>query len=138
MPAATKKVSKTGIRMTKKNRVAILSRAREIISDKKNWTRRKLRRREGDRYRYCLLGACEQAAYDLGLAEPGKMSFAERLADSQDPFGYLLGVDISIQDFSLITTGKPAQAVNDQDGYEAAVKLVDDYIAELKKPTPKQ
>ena len=61
----------TGIRMTKRNKLRIVKRARKILSHPYNWTSGMLRKGssydEGG-YRYCVLGACERAAYDLGLA----------------------------------------------------------------------
>lgn len=133
------KTSRTGIKMTKKNRLAILTRAREIISDPKRWTRGALRRKIKGQYRYCLLGACEQAAYELGFAEPGKGAFGEYSDDGHEiGFAYALGGDVSIEEYARRTRHMSPHSVNDRKGHPGAVQLVDDYIKELKKPTPKQ
>lgn len=133
---AVQEVSRTGIKMTKKNKLAIVRRAREIISDPKRWTKRRLRRKVQGEYRYCLLGACEQAVYDLGLAEPGEKAFAESKLPFYDcsTFGYQIGLDVSIQKYSLHKEGMSADNINDIGGHKAALELLDGYITELKKP----
>lgn len=136
--ATTKVGSRTGIKLTKKNRVAILARAREIISDKKRWTTKKLRRKRGDQYQYCLLGACEQAAYDLGIIEPTGKAFREQIKGTltkpaEEGLGYRLGMDLSLYEYSKETRQAAPFRVNDDYGHEAAVKLLDDYLAEVKK-----
>lgn len=120
----------TKIKMTKKNRLAILRRAREIITDPKNWTQGRLRRRvkPGD-YRYCLLGACEQAAYDLELANPKD----EKIFNEDEGLGYRLGRDLSLSTYSMETRKRSAHGVNDSDGHQGALSLLDDYIAEVRK-----
>lgn len=137
---AVKERPKTGIKMTKKNRLAILTRAREIISDRKRWTKGRLRRKVRGEYRYCLLGACEQAVYDLGLAEPGKDAFSEPNVGIgyNITFGYEIGDEVSIRDYSLRTKGISPDWVNDLFGHEGALDLLDGYIDELKRPAKKE
>lgn len=125
--------------MTKKNRLAILTRAREILSEPKNWTRGALRRKKRDGYGYCVLGACEQAAYDLGLAEPQKTAFrtAQNRSDVFEGIGYSLGHELSLQAFSRETRRDAVTTVNDYDGYKAIVQLLDEYILEVKAGRPR-
>ena len=127
---ATQTIGMTGIKMTKKNRLAILERARALIADKKRWTKGRLRRKTSGVYQYCVLGACEQAAYDLGLAEPGATAFLERDCGG---LGYILGLDLSLQAYSRETRDLAAYEVNDAQGHEGALSLLDEYIGEVKK-----
>ena len=124
------KAGQTSVKMTKKNRLAILKAARKIISDPKRWTTGKLRRRIKGEYKYCLLGAVEQATYDLGLAEPGPKAFVER--ESQG-LGYKLSGDLSLETYSFETRHASPYSVNDLTGREGALSLLDDYITEVQK-----
>lgn len=124
----------TGIKMTKKNRLAILKGARKILSNKKNWTTRALRKRKptaDDGYGYCLLGACERAAYDLELVEPGKDAFKNGY--EQVGLGYPIGRELSLYAFSVEKHRMSPDGVNDLKGYDATMALLDDYIKEVQK-----
>jgi hypothetical protein len=128
---------RTQVKMTKKNRLAILQRARDLIADKKYWTHGRLRRKIAgtQQYRYCLLGACEQAVYDLNLAEPNKKAFSEEIAEGGEELGlgYLIGKDISLYAYSQETRRADPWNVNDREGHQGALDLLDGYIGEVKK-----
>ena len=128
----------TGIRMTKKNRLAILTRAREILSNPYNWASGVLRKEGWDSkgnlsYRYCALGAVEQAAYDLGLAEEDYRAFRGGGA----AMGYRLGNEIGLEEYAIKTRRMNVPNVNDTLGWEPTLLLLDEFIAETKKPTPR-
>lgn len=125
---------KLGIKMTKTNRLKILRRARQLIEDKKYWTHGKLRRRVGTRYTYCLLGACEQAMYDVGLAEPGPKAFTEQpTSTGEGAIGYRVGRELSLQTFAMEKYRRSPDAINDLSGHEGALSLLDEYIAEVEQ-----
>jgi hypothetical protein len=131
----------TGIRMTKKNRLAILTRAREILSNPYNWAVGQLRTRQYDAegnasYRYCALGAIEQAAYDLGLAEKNDYAFRSS-THGVPPLGYALGAEIGLEQFAYNTRRINVANVNDGMGYKPTLLLLDEFITETKKPTPR-
>lgn len=115
---------KTSVSMTKTNRLRILQRARKILSDKTRWTTGSLRSHKYGVEQYCVLGACEKAAYELGLAEPGARAFAG--------FGYDLGEDLSIVKFSEAEYGLDPVEVNDKQGYDKVMELLGNYIARVK------
>jgi len=126
----------TGIRMTKKNRLAILTRAREILSNPHNWAHGMLRKEShhpAPHFRYCALGAIEQAAYDLGLAEKGDQAFRGGGA----AIGYKLGQEIGLEAYAVKTRGMQVPHVNDRMGYEPTLLLLDEFITETKRPTPR-
>lgn len=128
------KSKNTGIKMTKKNRLAILKGAQKILSNERNWTTRALRRREptaDDGYGYCLLGACEKAAYDLGLAEPSGTAF--RTGEKQAGLGYRLGLELSLTTYSRELHGTSPDGVNDHYGYNAVMELLAGYIMEVQE-----
>jgi hypothetical protein len=114
------------IPMTRNNRVNILRRAREIISDRTRWTSGALRKGIGFNDSFCLLGACEQAVYDLGLAKRDSTAF---MAKKGQINAYELGRQLQLTEFSKKTRGgKKPDLVNDEDGYEATLRLLDDYL----------
>lgn len=125
-------IPKTGIKMTKKNRLAILKRARAIITPKSRWTKGRLRRKTSDgEFKYCLLGACEQAAYELDLAEkPERGAFSEH---SNRGLGYALGNDLSLWSYSREKYCAAPYTLNDTWGHEGALRLLDEYIDEVEK-----
>lgn len=132
----------SGIPMTPENRLGILRRAREILSKRTRWTGCALRQGQGDEASYCVLGACEQAAYDLGLAEVGIYPFQSD-DDGNEALGYRLGIDLSIDAYAREKYGIAdyrAYDVNDTLGYEAVMNLLDEYIAkcEAGQPNPPQ
>lgn len=120
----------TKVEMTPQNRLNILVRAREILSDKENWTTGLLRRRSTGQY--CLLGACEQAVYDLGLAKQQADAF-EGYEDSFDAFA--LGRDLSLYTYAQEKYGASPDSVNDRQGYEPTMKLLDEYIEIVRAET---
>lgn len=144
--------SKSGIPMTQENRLMILRRAREIISDVRNWNTGSLRidvlEPDGTaRPTYCVLGAIEQAAYDTQLAtEQPDNSFDDSYWNENDPhsapLGYLLGSDLSLDTFAGETYGytertirglRSAFGVNDELGYETTLEMLDRYIVEVEQ-----
>ncbi len=130
---------KSGIAMARNVRLEILRRTREILSDKDNWTTSYLRYKDDHgKARYCLVGAMERAAYDLGIAkeqEGNSFDDSEWLDDGEGPLGYRLANDISIDTYVSETyRGRYEKAfnVNDAEGYEAAMQLLDSYIVEVE------
>lgn len=83
--------SKTGIPMARSTRLSILTRAREIINDRQRWGRERLRRLDGDQPQYCVLGACERAAYDLGLLPEPSNAFT---AADDNSGAYAISLDL--------------------------------------------
>jgi hypothetical protein len=122
--------TKTGIPMTKNNRLNILRRAREIISDPRRWASKTLRDYDGTQERFCVIGACEQAAYDLGLAQAGPDAFLGR-EDGTALNGYDLGEDLALTEYSRRQYGDVPWAVNDRRGHESTIELLDRFIAEV-------
>jgi len=122
---------KTGIPMTKENILGILGRARAILSNPDNWGTADLRRSNvSGKTQYCVLGAIEQAAYDLGLKTPGPAAFKGM---SDDFSGYALGEEISLYEYSKKKyNGLNPFQVNDTRGYEKTLELLDGYIDEVQ------
>lgn len=123
----------TGIRMTKRNKLRIVKRARKILSDPYSWTVGALRKKtnygEGDpQWRYCALGACERAAYDLGLAEERTGSFGP----GSEALGYQLSHELGLHQFSVERLKRSVPEVNDGIGYTTTVKLLDEFICETE------
>jgi hypothetical protein len=112
-------------------RLAILKRAREILSVKERWGKTHLRRNTGPNGapQYCVLGACEQAFYDLGYKHtPGVLPFTE---DMQG-LGYVLGKELSLSAYARERYGMAPWRVNDRLGYEKTVEMLDEYIEEVE------
>lgn len=113
-------------------RLEILRRAREIIGVKENWTTKYLRKMENGAPRYCVLGAIEQAAYDVGYIDPTKVG--RKFADgNENTGGYLLGKELSLNEFARERHGSAPWQVNDRLGYETTLKMLDDYIVEIEE-----
>lgn len=112
-------------------RLEILRRAREILSDSSNWTTKHLRRFGPDGApRYCVLGAIEQASYDVGYATETAQSFRD---GDQDKGGYLLGNELSLDTYARERYDRTPWSVNDSFGYEATMRMLDEYIVEVEE-----
>ena len=112
-------------------KIEILRRAREILSVKDNWTTKHLRRFSPDGApQYCVLGAIEQASYDVGYATPNDASFVD---GDQQRGGYLLGSQLSLDTYARERFKRTPWAVNDSYGYEATMRMLDDYIVEVEE-----
>lgn len=135
----TQNLAPTGLRLTKKNQLALLKRAREILSSPTRWTKGRLRERSyyGSREpQYCLLGALEQAVYDTGLAKESEKAFQSYTGEDgiyYDPIGYRLSPELGLQDFALKRHGLGAYQVNDELGYERTLALLDDFTATVEQ-----
>lgn len=124
----------SGIRMARNTRLGILRRAREILSDESHWTKGVLRKKQiGGETQYCVAGALEQAAYDLGYAEQQASSFDDGDWLGQGPLGFLLSGEVSLNTYSSQTYGALPWSINDRNGYEKAVELLDGYIVEVEE-----
>lgn len=120
------------IQWNKTKRLAVVRRARKILSDKDRWTKQRLRvKRRNVEPRYCVLGAIEQATYELGYAEPTGRAFRED--ESRPNSGYMLGRQMSLSEFSKRKYGMLPFSVNDTLGWEAVLELLDDYESYLKE-----
>lgn len=70
------RIVSTVVRLTKKEKIEILRRAKALLRRRNGWTKGTLRRvyrnvDEGvETYAYCVLGACQQAAIDKGVLRP--------------------------------------------------------------------
>jgi len=116
----------------KENRLAILRRAREILSSPLNWTTNDLRKKTpGGGYQYCVLGALERAAYDLRLANEGPAAFAGS-EESDNLNGYKIGEAVSLYDYSYAEYDRKPYGVNDTLGYEETLKMLDGYIDKVQ------
>lgn len=124
-------MSRTNIPMTKENKLGILTRAREIITDPDRWNRGRLKSRAGEQF--CVLGACERAAYDLGLAIETSNSFGRGPYDSVPVDAYDLGRDLSLYRYSVDTYGSSPDWVNDNLGHEQTLEMLDRYIAVVER-----
>lgn len=122
-----------GIPMTKENRLNILTRAYEILSNPTNWTTRKLRTgSEEYGYSYCMLGACEQAVYDLGLAVETEASF-DKVPSEVPVDAYNLGTGLSLEKYVRDRYGYGPVTINDADGYRTVMEAMHDYIEQVKE-----
>jgi hypothetical protein len=130
---ATPKGVYSGISWTKKNKLAVLRRARKLITSPENWTTGKLRRknRHEDHFRYCVLGAIEKAVYDEGLAPEKAKSFADG-ASAPSTSGYKVGDEISLFKFTKARYDSAPDALNDRRGHEFVLEMLDGYIEEVK------
>ncbi len=108
-------------------KLSLLRRAREIISDRDRWTQQYLRTEKDGKERFCVLGAIEKAAYDLGLAEPPDRPF-----DGAGSLGYQLGDDLSLETYAAERYECAAWSVNDSLGYETTLEMLDGYIGEVE------
>lgn len=125
----------SGIPMTRNNKLTILQRAREILSVRSSWTQNRLYGVVNGVPQYCLLGAIEQAAYDTGLAQPLHPfdSYSEEDEDGEiilerEELGYRLGPDLRLEEYAIKQFGQAPVSVNDQQGYEKTLQLLDEYI----------
>lgn len=126
-------MASSGIRMARNTRLEILRRAREILSDPTRWTKQTLRRFTDGEEQYCVAGALERAAYDLGYANETSQAFDNGDVDGNGPLGYLLSGEMSLSTFSEEKYEKPPWSVNDQRGYETTMELLDTYIVEVEE-----
>lgn len=130
--------TKSGIPMTPENRIGILKRAREILSSPVRWTKSSLQSDGPQGPQYCVLGACEQAAYDLGLAE---RTHPFRGEDDVEALGYRLGNDLSLNSYARWKYRHvyfTAYDVNDTLGYDATIQMLDGYIEECEAGAPRE
>jgi len=125
----------TGIPMNKRNRLRILKGARQILSDKSRWTHGALRRGRNDPEtgtrvidRYCLVGAVAQSARDLGYDVPFRTG---------SKGAYTLAKEIGLDAAALARGRGTAWAINDGQGYDAAMQLLNDTITEAKAVKPR-
>ena len=126
--------TKTGIPMTRNFRIMILKRAREILSDRNKWTVGRLMRRTSDGVeRFCLLGACEQAVYELGIRERAVTAFQGGRDRGRETNAYQLGRDLKLYDYARGNYGLPPEGVNDDRGYDDTMKLLDEFTAKVEK-----
>lgn len=110
-------------------KLSLLRRAREILSDRDSWGTRRLRQEgPGGKVQYCALGALEQAAYDLGFAEPGEDAF-----DGSNGIAYNLGSQLSLEAYAERTFRTNVWRVNDGRGYESTLLMFDGYIKEVEE-----
>lgn len=128
----------SGISMARNVRLEILKRTRQILSVKDNWTQSYLRyRTDTGRYKYCLVGAMERAAYDLGYAkeDPGnRFDESDWQGDGGGPLGYRLASDVSIDTYANEQYGVTAAFnYNDQNEYEQVMRMLDEYIEEVEQ-----
>lgn len=127
----------SGIPMARNVRLSILKRAREILSDVSSWTTEELRVIIDGKPKYCVLGAIEQAAYDLNYADASAGSLARPFVDAGDgqgPLAYRLGDDLSLNTFAQEEYGEPnAYNVNDNRGYDTTMRMLDRYIVEVEE-----
>ena len=125
--------TETGIPMTRNIRIMILKRARAILSNRDRWTAGRLRRKYGDgTEKFCLLGACEQAVYDLGIREPALTAFQGGRDRIRENNAYQLGRDLKLSDYSRKTYGAPPEGVNDDNGYETTLRLLDEFTQKVE------
>ena len=123
----------SGIPMARNVRLSILKRAREILSDVSNWTTQELREIIDGKPKYCVLGAIERAAYDLGYAkETDGRPFQSY--EGGEPLAYRLGDDLSLNTYAAERYGQTnAWNVNDNEGYETTMDMLDTYIVEVEE-----
>jgi hypothetical protein len=124
----------TVIPMTKENRLNILKRAREILSSPSRFATGRLRKEFGGFERFCVLGACERAVYDLDLAKEGPTSFRRTEVKREEPpvDAYQLGRDLSLHEFAVRNYSTTPDGVNDTFGYERTIEMLDSYIVEVE------
>jgi hypothetical protein len=106
--------------------IQIVTRAREIISDRNRWCRGAMCRGvdgkptdvdTGDAVSYCFAGAIERAAYEMGLDIAGQMDALWRITCHVHP-------DVAEDGLEVIFD------INDaRDGHAAVLALFDKYIA---------
>lgn len=124
--------------MTKNNRINIVQRAREILSDRKHWTSGKLRKQSisggYDGFQYCLLGACELALYELGLSNKIGAGFGgAQNGEANTIDAYVLGRELGLADYSQQKfNDRTPDDVNDRLGYDKVLELLDGFLAQEK------
>lgn len=129
----------SGIEMSKNTKLSILRRARKILSNPMKWGKGNLYNEEQDTY--CLLGACERAAYDLGLFTEDPGNSFDNGDFGGEGLGYVLGKDLSLYEYTAERYQTRAftapYQVNDRLGYDETLKFLDSYIVEVEQGRPR-
>jgi len=108
----------------------VVARAREIISDEKNWTQFDYAQFDSSdeadpadplAVRFCAVGALRRAAYELSSDSDSFATLTDRVQDGIESFARTrrhLKSNFSLEDLN-----------DDQNGHANVLKLFDDYLA---------
>ena len=123
-------LAKGGYPPCRRRSITTLSRAREIISDEKNWTQFDYAQLDSSdeadpadplAVRFCGVGALRRAAYELSSDSDSFATLTDRVQDGIESFARTrrhLKSNFSLEDLN-----------DDQNGHANVLKLFDDYLA---------